>query len=90
MLPEETTWPEGLIELDRPNWTLGKLLEEKSRKNRGKVFLLFEDEEVTFKQFNEKANRVANGLIKHGIKKGDKVAVMLPNPVPFRGDAKRS
>lgn len=79
MLPEETSWPEELIELDRSQWTLGRLLEEKARRNRGKTFLLFENERVTFDQFNEMANRVANGLMDHGVKKGDKVAIMLPN-----------
>jgi crotonobetaine/carnitine-CoA ligase len=79
MLSEETIWPKDLIELDRREWTLGRLLEEKARKNRGRIFLLFEDEKVTFDQFNEMANRVANGLLNQGVGKGDKVALMLPN-----------
>jgi crotonobetaine/carnitine-CoA ligase len=79
MLPEETFWSKDLTELDRKDWTLGRLLEEKAHKNRGKVFLLFEGEKVTFDQINEMANRVANGLLNLGIKKGDKIAIMLPN-----------
>ncbi len=79
MLPEETVWPEDLIGLERNEWTLGRLLEEKARKNKGKTFLLFEDERITFDKFNEMANRAANGLLNLGIKKGDKIAIMLPN-----------
>jgi len=79
MLPEETFWPKDLIELDRKEWTLGRLLEEKAQKNKGKVFLIFEEEKVTFDRFNEMANRVANGLLSLAIKKGDKIAIMLPN-----------
>lgn len=79
MLPEEAFWPKDLIELERKDWTLGRLLEEKAQKNKGKVFLLFEEEKVTFDRFNEMANRVANGLLNLGIKKGDKIAIMLPN-----------
>jgi crotonobetaine/carnitine-CoA ligase len=79
MLSEEKIWPKDLIELDRREWTLGRLLEEKARKNRGRIFLLFEDEKVTFDQFNEMANRVANGFLNQGVGKGDKVALMLPN-----------
>ena len=79
MLPEETSWPEDLIGLDRRDWTLGRLLEEKAQENRDKVFLLFENEKITFDHFNKMANRVANGLIEHEILKGDKVAVMLHN-----------
>ncbi len=35
--------------------------------------------EITWSVFNEKANRFANLLIKSGIKKGDKVAILLMN-----------
>lgn len=35
--------------------------------------------EMTWHVFNEKANRFANFLIKRGIKKGDKVAILLMN-----------
>jgi acyl-CoA synthetase (AMP-forming)/AMP-acid ligase II len=79
MLSEETFWPKDMIELDRREWTLGRFLEEKARKNRGRIFFLFKDEKVTFDQFNEMANRVANGLLNQGVGKGDKVALMLPN-----------
>lgn len=35
--------------------------------------------EMTWRVFNEKANRMANLLLKRGIKKGDKVAILLMN-----------
>ena len=35
--------------------------------------------EMTWRVFDEKANRLANLLLKRGIKKGDKVAVLLIN-----------
>lgn len=35
--------------------------------------------EMTWSVFNEKANRMANLLLKRGIKKGDKVAILLMN-----------
>ena len=35
--------------------------------------------DMTWKVFNEKANRMANLLLKRGIKKGDKVAILLMN-----------
>ena len=35
--------------------------------------------EITWSVFNEKANRFANLLIKRGIKKGDKVAILMMN-----------
>ena len=35
--------------------------------------------EITWQVFNEKANRVANLLLSRGVKKGDKVAILLMN-----------
>ncbi len=41
--------------------------------------VLWRDEEITYRQLNERINRVANGLKAMGIKKGDVVSVYLPN-----------
>ena len=38
-----------------------------------------ERNEITWKEFDERANRFANLLISKGIKKGDKVAILLMN-----------
>ena len=35
--------------------------------------------EITWRVFNEKANRFANLLLERGVKKGDKVAILLMN-----------
>ena len=35
--------------------------------------------EITWNVFNEKANRFANFLLSRGVKKGDKVAILLMN-----------
>jgi long-chain acyl-CoA synthetase len=40
-------------------------------------------EEYTFRQMNELANRFANALIELGIKKGERVAIYLPNCPEF-------
>ena len=70
MLREEEHWPQELIGLARKKWTLGGILAEKARRNKDKVFILFEDKRITFDYFNKEANRIANGLIASGIKKG--------------------
>lgn len=62
---------------------LGRILEEKSEINRGKPFLRFKDVELTYGEFNEMVNRVANSLLKMGIRKGDKVCLFLPNCPEF-------
>ncbi len=39
--------------------------------------------EISWKEFDEEANRFANLLIKHGVRKGDKVAILLMNSIEW-------
>lgn len=47
------------------------------------VALDFHGGTVTFRELNLRANRVANGLQRLGVMKGDRVAIMLPNIPEF-------
>lgn len=47
------------------------------------AFLVFEDERLTLRGFLLTVTRVANGLMSLGVKKGDKVAILLPNCLEF-------
>jgi len=44
-----------------------------------KAAIVFEDKRYTFSQLNERVNRLANGLLKLGVKKGDRVAFLQVN-----------
>jgi acyl-CoA synthetase (AMP-forming)/AMP-acid ligase II len=44
-----------------------------------KTAIKFEGQELTFRQVNERINRLANGLIDLGLKRGDRVAALLYN-----------
>ena len=44
-----------------------------------KTAIVFEDKRYTFSQLNERVNRLANGLLKLGIRKGDRVAFLQVN-----------
>ncbi len=44
-----------------------------------KIALVCGDERLTYAQVEEKANRLANGLATLGVKRGDRVALFLPN-----------
>jgi crotonobetaine/carnitine-CoA ligase len=63
--------------------TLRYILEEKAKKNTYKIFFHFGDEKFTYNETNQYANRVANGYLSLGVRKGDKVIVMLPNCAEF-------
>ena len=83
MLDEERDWGEDLLALPRSQWTLGNLVREKAERNRGKNFLIFQDQSFTYEQLEEKSNQVARALRSLRVRKGDKVGVFLPNCPEF-------
>jgi len=63
--------------------TIGHILEDKARAIGEKIFCLHGDLRVTYQEMNERANRVANSLINLGVKKGDKVCMIMTNSLEF-------
>ena len=63
--------------------TIGKILEDKAQRNKGKVLARFKDLTVTYEEMNATANRMANAFADMGVKKGDRVCVMLPNCLEY-------
>ena len=59
------------------------LLETQTEKYPDKIFLFFNDEKITYSEFNSTVNKVGNAFQKMGIKKGDMVALMIPNSPAF-------
>jgi len=59
--------------------TINDIIKYSTINNPHKIALYYYDEEYSFEEINLKANSLANGLIKAGIKKGNTVAVNLPN-----------
>lgn len=64
---------------DLDDLVLGKVLAERARTHADEAFLKFHDGELTYREVDHTANRVARGLAAHGIGPGDHVAIMLPN-----------
>jgi len=58
---------------------LGALLSKQAAKYPEKTFLMFENESMTYGSFEATCNAMANGLIAAGCKKGEHVAILLPN-----------
>lgn len=63
------------------NQTLGALLEEKTKLNPEKDCIVYPDRGIRFsyKEFNERVDRLAKGLLKIGMKKGDHLGVWATN-----------
>lgn len=71
---------EWYLKEDRTKWVLPNILREQAKKLGRKPFLQFGYRNpLSYDQTNRLANKVANGLIRLGVKKGDKVAVYMPN-----------
>ena len=58
---------------------LGVAFEQATESNPNGVAILYEDRELTYKQFNAWANRIADYLASIGLKKGDTVVVDVEN-----------
>ncbi|BBY82477.1 long-chain-acyl-CoA synthetase [Mycolicibacterium pulveris] len=59
--------------------SIGKVFQERAEKYGDKVFIKFADEQITYRQANETANRYAAVLAARGVGHGDVVAIMLRN-----------
>jgi len=59
--------------------TVGHVLADKARRHGGRPFLTFEGERVSYEALHVRTNRLANGLARLGVGKGDHVALLLDN-----------
>lgn len=66
---------------DRISFSL--LVENNAKSIPGEIALICESETVTWKELNERANRIANKLKADGIGKGDCVAMFMQNRIEF-------
>ncbi|WP_243290755.1 long-chain-fatty-acid--CoA ligase [Bacillus sp. FJAT-47783] len=58
---------------------IGSYLALNARRHPEKMALTFNERQYSYEQFNKKVNQFANGLLKLGLKKGEKIALMLKN-----------
>jgi long-chain acyl-CoA synthetase len=61
---------------------LCSVLESSSREYPEKTAVVFGNSRISYKQLNERANQIANAMIKVGLGKGDHIALSCPN-VPY-------
>jgi acyl-CoA synthetase (AMP-forming)/AMP-acid ligase II len=62
---------------------IGSYLAQNARKTPEKLAIDCEGRSYTYKQFNEEVNKLAHGLLRLGISKGEKVALMMKNSDQF-------
>ncbi len=65
--------------LDYPNYSVPYMLKNSAEKYPEKIATTFFGQNTTYKELWERVERVAAGLQKLGLKKGDRVMLLLPN-----------
>jgi crotonobetaine/carnitine-CoA ligase len=72
------------METARPKFNSpASVLSQRAKEQGNKVFLLFEEQRITYGQLNERVNRVAGGLLGLGVAPAEGVAIMMPNRPEF-------
>ncbi len=69
--------------LSYPDVTMHALLDDAAESYPNAVATIFFNAKRTYKSISDESWRFANGLRKLGVKKGDKVAILLPNTPQF-------
>ncbi len=69
--------------IDYPDITLFGLLEQSAEKYPDRVCTIFKGAEISYKEMNDYADRLAAGFHSLGIKKGDRVGLFMPNTPQF-------
>jgi fatty-acyl-CoA synthase len=64
-------------------WDVGYITRKRADMHPEKTAIIFEDQPITYKALNEGANQWAHLFLEKGIRKGDRVAVVLLNCVEF-------
>ncbi len=58
---------------------VGKVIQEKARIHKDRPFLNFRDEILTYEQLDFRSNQFAQGFRDLGLKKNDKISIMMMN-----------
>lgn len=62
---------------------LGEIIKINAVKNPNKLAIKDINRSLTNKEFDERTNKLANGFLKRGLRKGDKIAVLSNNSIEF-------
>jgi acyl-CoA synthetase (AMP-forming)/AMP-acid ligase II len=66
-----------------PPATLNEMLQSRVKQHPEKLALIFKEGQWNYAGFQREVERVANGLIRIGVNRGDRIAFMLPNCAEF-------
>jgi len=82
--PWLNSWPKYVLRsLDYPNLSLGELLRRTATKSAEKPAIYYSGNAITYRELDALADRFGAALQALGVKKGDRVALYLPNLPQF-------
>ena len=61
----------------------GELLRRQAEAHGQRLFAVVDDETISYRELYERASAIAGGLIARGIRRGDRVGVLMPNCIEF-------
>jgi len=77
-------WPTGVPnQIEYPTIPLQQILTKASQTHPKKTAIAYAEQNITYMQLETLSNQFANALAKLSVKKGDRVAVFLPNIPEF-------
>ncbi len=77
-------WPAEVPKhIDIPRVYLQDILQKSTKEFPQKIAIVFGDREISYAQLDLLSNKFANSLVKLGVKKGERVAIFLPNIPQF-------
>jgi len=65
--------------IDYPNMNIYEFLDNSAKDFGGRTAIWFMKNKISYKKFKDIAERLATALVELGVKKGDVVAIMIPN-----------
>jgi long-chain acyl-CoA synthetase len=77
-------WPENVPKhIEYPNVPLSEILRKTAENNPNQTAVIYFDRKITYRELNQASDRFAAALAALEVKKGDKVAIFLPNIPQF-------
>ncbi|MBS7616710.1 long-chain fatty acid--CoA ligase [Candidatus Bathyarchaeota archaeon] len=77
-------WPQGVKkQIDYPEVPLFEILKASAQKHPNETAVIYFDRELTYRELDLLSDKFATALADLGVKKGDKVAIFLPNVPQF-------
>jgi len=59
------------------------MLETQARRHEDKIAIRYYERDITYRELDEQSSRMANGLLRLGVRKGDRVCILMDNSPEF-------